>query len=165
TAAEHGFDPQDVHRILQGKTRSLEPKEAHKVLDRAINEGVARLTAQEAHFSRYGLIAEVLNATVDQHIKPDLALSRIDETLREERFMALGDWKNQERFTTRDIYQKLEEKALLAVKEMGERTTKRPFSDRIIQQEIERSPKELNPGQEKAVRLICDGKGGDITFV
>src|SRR5262249_16793886 len=101
TAEEHGFTRNEASRILKGRAQEMAPKEANKVLDRAINDAVTKLTAQKAHFSRYEIIAEVCNATVDRRIAPDRALARIDETLHEDRFKALGAWKNQERFTTR----------------------------------------------------------------
>ena len=107
-AHRHGFTAAEVKAIFCERCPELTPEQAAKVIDAEIEKVVERLTSQQAHFTREDIVRDVCIATVTQRIAPREIHERVTETLRGERFLSLGRHRNQEPFTTREIFHETE---------------------------------------------------------
>lgn len=159
-AAAHDFSARDVEKVLSTKRQELTPQERTKLVDSAIGAGVTDLTRQEAHFSKHHLLRDVCVATVDKGIDPKLIRERVDQALKQERFVELDPERG--RFTTRHIYEAIEGKALATAKEMSD-STSRTVPDRKLNRAFADCPQELNAGQRDATTKIV--KGPDLVTV
>lgn len=159
-AGEHGFSSLDVDKLLATKRHVLSPEEAKKLVDAAIESTVTELTRQEAHFSRHHLLRDACIATVDRGVDPKLIADRIEQALKQDRFVVLDAAKG--RYTTRHIYEEIEGRALSIAKTMGE-TTSRAVRDRVIERALASAPQQLNDGQRDATLKIL--KGPDLVTV
>ena len=106
---------------------------------------------EEAHFSKH--LRDVCVATV-KGIDPKLIRERVDQTLKQERFVELDPERG--RFTTRHIYEAIEGRWLTAAKEMSA-STSRTVSDRKLERALADCPQALNPGQRDATTKIVQG--------
>ena len=93
-----------------------------------------------------------------QGIAPRQIHERVEQTLKQERFIDLGQGQ---RFTTKEIFHEIERKALETADRLGEKTT-RVVRDRTIAREIAREPR-LNDGQKAAIETVC--RGPDLTYI
>ena len=142
----------------QPAAERLTPDQTAKIIDAAIENAVKSLTSQQAHFSKNDLLRDVFVATVAQGIAPRQIHDRIEETLKQERFVDLGQ---RQRFTTQEIFHEIEQKALETAERLGEKTS-RTVRDRTIAREIAREPR-LNDGQKAAIETVC--RGPDLTYI
>ena len=65
------------------------------------------------------IVRDVCIATVTHGIAPREIHERVEETLRGERFLSLGRHRDQERFTTREIFHETEARALEAAEKLS----------------------------------------------
>ena len=158
TAASYGFTERHAQQILSQPRQALTPDQTAKLIDVAVENAVKSLTSQQAHFSKNDLLRDVFVATVAQGIAPRQIHDRIEETLKQERFVDLGQGQ---RFTTREIFHEVEQKALETAERLGEKTS-RTVRDRTIAREIARDPR-LNDGQKAAIQTVC--RGPDLTYI
>ena len=158
TAASYGFTERHAQQILSRPRQALTPAQTAKLIDVAVENAVKSLTSQQAHFSKNDLLRDVFVATVAQGIAPRQIHGRIEETLRQERFVDLGQGQ---RFTTREIFHEVEQKALETAERLGEKTS-RTVRERSIAREIARDPR-LNDGQKAAIETVC--RGPDLTYI
>jgi len=156
-ARRHGFTAAEVKAIFCERCPELTPEQAAKVIDAEIEKVVERLTSQQAHFTREDIVRDVCIATVTQRIAPREIHERVTETLRGERFLSLGRHRNQERFTTREIFHETEARALEAAEKLSLRPL-RAIPDKVVEAAIAAKPW-LNAGQMDAVRTVCRGQG------
>ena len=134
TARQHGFTQRHAQQILGRPRQALTPDQTAKIIDAAIENAVKSLTSQQAHFSKNDLLRDAFVATVAQGIAPRQIHDRIEETLKQERFVDLGQGQ---RFTTQEIFHEVEQKALETAERLGEKTS-RTVRDRTIAREIAR---------------------------
>ena len=158
TAASYGFTEHHVQQILSQPRQALTPDQTAKIIDAAIENAVKSLTSQQAHFSKNDLLRDAFVATVAQGIAPQQIHDRVEETLKQERFVDLGQGQ---RFTTKEIFHEVEQKALETAERLGEKTS-RTVRDRTIAREIAREPR-LNDGQKAAIQTVC--RGPDLTYI
>ena len=158
TARQHGFTESHAQQILSQPRQALTPDQTAKIIDAAIENAVKSLTSQQAHFSKNDLLRDAFVATVAQGIAPRQIHDRIEETLKQERFVDLGQGQ---RFTTQEIFHEVEQKALETAERLGEKTS-RTVRDRTIAREIARDPR-LNDGQKAAIETVC--RGPDLTYI
>ena len=158
TAASYGFTERHAQQILRQPRQALTPDQTAKLIDVAVENAVKSLTSQQAHFSKNDLLRDVFVATVAQGIAPRQIHDRIEETLKQERFVDLGQGQ---RFTTQEIFHEVEQKALETAERLGEKTS-RTVRDRTIAREIARDPR-LNDGQKAAIQTVC--RGPDLTYI
>ena len=158
TARQHGFTEKHVEEILRQRRPALTPDQAAAIIDAAVENAVKHLTSQQAHFTKNDLLRDVCVATVAQGIAPRQIHERVEQTLKQERFIDLGQG---ERFTTKEIFHEIERKALETADRLGEKTT-RVVRDRTIAREIAREPR-LNDGQKAAIETVC--RGPDLTYI
>ena len=91
TANRYGFTERHVQQILRGQRPALTPEQTAKVVDTAIEDAVKHLTSQQAHFSKNDLMQGVCVATVAMGIAPRQIHERVEQTLKQERFIDLGE--------------------------------------------------------------------------
>ncbi|HMB07817.1 MAG TPA: AAA family ATPase, partial [Isosphaeraceae bacterium] len=158
TAREYGFTEHEVAKILREPRRALTPEREAKVIDAAVTQAIKSLTSQQAHFRRSDLIRDVCVATVTDGIPPERIHRRIEAVLQADCFVDLG---RGDRFTTKEIFYEVEQKALEAAGRLGERAA-HVVRDRTINKEIAREPR-LNEGQKAAIQTVC--RGPDLTLI
>ena len=69
--------------------------------------------------ARLSYLRDVCIATVADGIAPRKIHERVEETLREERFLSLGRYRDQERFTTQEIFHDIEARAIEAAEKLS----------------------------------------------
>jgi conjugative relaxase-like TrwC/TraI family protein len=158
TARRHGFTERHVEEILRQRRPALTPEQTATIIDAAVENAVKHLTSQQAHFTKNDLLRDVYVRTVAAGIAPRQIHERVEQTLRQERFIDLGQGQ---RFTTKEIFHEVEQKALETAARLGEQRT-RPVSERRVEKAIAAESR-LNDGQKAAVRLICQGP--DLTLL
>ena len=167
TAHEHGFTEEQAREILSQRGPELSQKAALRIVDASIETTVSKLLEQQATFSKHALVTQVCIETVEQAISPVLIYERIQETLDNERFIALGRHRHQEVWTTAEIYHDIEGKALEAAAKLSSRHH-RPIKDERIEQVIaaanaKSEDKKLNEGQCEVIHKVC--QGSDLVLV
>ena len=162
TARQHGFTEQSVTQILRQPRHELTPDQATRVVDAAIEKAVKDALEQQAHFKRGDLLRDVCVATVTHGIAPQLIRERVEAALGQDRFVRLGVQNYQEYFTTKQVLEQVEGRALETAERLGQQTS-RTVQDRFIARAMAREPRELNPGQKEAVTKICQGP--DLTLI
>ena len=126
-----------------------------------IETTINRLTSQQAHFSKIELVRDVCIATVADGIAPREIHERVEETLREERFLSLGRYRDQERFTTQETFHDIEARAIEAAEKLSLQAL-RAIPDKVVEKAIAKEPR-LNEGQITAVRTVC--RAGGLSLV
>jgi len=94
-------------------------------------------------------------------IAPREIHERVEETLREERFLSLGRYRDQERFTTQEIFHDIEARAIEAAEKLSLQAL-RAIPDKVVEKAIAKEPR-LNAGQITAVRTVC--RAGGLSLV
>ena len=158
TARQHGFTERHAQQILRQPRPALTPDQEAKIIDVAVENAVKSLTSQQAHFTKNDLLRDVCVGTVAAGIAPHQIHERIEETLRQERFIDLAQGQ---RFTTKEIFHEVEQKALETAERLSDKVT-RSVRDRIIAKEIARESR-LNDGQKAAIETVC--RGPDLTLI
>ena len=103
TANRYGFTERHVQQILRGQRPALTPDQTAKIVDTAIEDAVKHLTSQQAHFSKNDLVQGVCVATVAMGIAPRQIHERVEQTLKQERFIDLkegGTASRRRKFST-----------------------------------------------------------------
>ena len=161
TAESHGFTARDVKKILEQRRPELAPRRAEAIIADAINKAIAKHASEQAHFSKQDLVTEVCVATVTRGIDPRAIRARVEDTLRDGRFVSLGRHREQDRYATKEMYQAIESRAIEAAERLGARHT-RVVSERRVEKAIAKEPR-LNEGQREAIRTVC--RGPDLTLL
>lgn len=159
TARGYGFGGEEVAKIFSRRRPELTPEREAKLIDKVIEDTVTKLTSQQAHFTRSNLVQGVCMATVADGISPERIHERAKVALQGERFVALGG--ERERYTTKEIFYDIEQKALDVAERLGEKAT-HMVRERTLAKEIARKPR-LNEEQRAAVETVC--RGPDLTLI
>ena len=161
TARQYGFTAAHVEAIFRERRPVLTPDQTAKLIDAAVETTINRLTSQQAHFSKIELVRDVCIATVADGIAPREIHERVEETLREERFLSLGRYRDQERFTTQETFHDIEARAIEAAEKLSLQAL-RAIPDKVVEKAIAKEPR-LNEGQITAVRTVC--RAGGLSLV
>ena len=101
--------------------RNLRRRRAEAIIADAINKAIAKHASEQAHFSKQDLVTEVCVATVTRGIDPCAIRARVEDTLRDGRFVSLGRHREQDRYATKEMYQAIESRAIEAAERLGAR--------------------------------------------
>jgi conjugative relaxase-like TrwC/TraI family protein len=167
TSEEHGLTQDDAREILARKAPEISREDTIRLVDEAIEKSVKKLTEHHAHFSKVELLEQVCNATATDVIKLDILNERIASAFESETFISVGRSRHRDQYTTHEIYNQVEGRALDDAMKLTNRTHT-PIADKYVDRVIDEWPqlndgRELNQGQRDVVRLVAQGP--DLTLI
>lgn len=152
-AAEHRFGEQQARQLL-GKARPVDVEQAYR---QAWQQTLREMTRERAHFTTRELIQHVCEALQEHGISGTVLADRVRSDLaKSAQIIALGKYRAEEQFTTRQMWQ-LEEKFLADVHTLTQRPGIRlptRSADKIIA-----AHRSLTKEQAAAARLLLTADG------
>ncbi len=154
TAREHGFGEEQVEAILWRQEKRIDLAARAQA---AVEEGIAKVSEAQSHFSERDLVRRVAEAAQGQGVGADVVRHVVRETLTQpERIVKLGAVAGEVRYTTREMM--AVEKRLLDVIEQS-REDRRHIARPSTVEAVLAGHLELSDEQKAAVRHLTEAPG------